>query len=93
MESFYEKQYYRYIYIHSFLSVSGIASFFKWLGNMVNICNDKMGGPYKKCKDAITSAKKKCMYVISAISTGILFAIIIEMERKKKFGFIIDILK
>lgn len=30
--------------------VSVIASVFKWLANMVNICNHNMGKPYKKCK-------------------------------------------
>ena len=32
-----------------------------WLGSMVNVCNDKMGKPAKKCEKAFDEAKKKCV--------------------------------
>ena len=28
--------------------------------DMVNVCNDKMGQPYEKCKRAFKKAEKKC---------------------------------
>ena len=43
-----------------FLTVGAIKKVFGWLGNMVNVCNDKMGQPYRKCKKVFDNAFKDC---------------------------------
>ncbi|XP_052098978.1 DC-STAMP domain-containing protein 2-like [Mytilus californianus] len=32
----------------------------KWLGNIVNICNEKMGQPFKRCNKAFETAFRRC---------------------------------
>lgn len=33
---------------------------FGWLANMVNVCNDKMGAPYQKCKASFKIGYDDC---------------------------------
>ncbi|XP_025077532.1 DC-STAMP domain-containing protein 2-like isoform X2 [Pomacea canaliculata] len=39
---------------------SAIAKVFKWLYNIVDICNEQMGEPYKKCTKVFDDAYKDC---------------------------------
>ena len=36
----------------------------KWLGNIVNTCNEKMGQPFRRCNKAFETAFTRCKYVI-----------------------------
>ncbi|KAK7484477.1 hypothetical protein BaRGS_00024233 [Batillaria attramentaria] len=39
---------------------AAVAKVFKWLYSLVDICNEKMGAPYRKCKKAFDDAYSDC---------------------------------
>jgi hypothetical protein len=41
---------------------------FKWLYSLVDICNEKMGEPYRKCKKAFDDAYNDCSDSLSIFS-------------------------
>ncbi|CAG5132396.1 unnamed protein product, partial [Candidula unifasciata] len=41
-----------------------IGRLFRWLYGMVDICNDRMGQPYRRCKRAFDNAFDKCVDVM-----------------------------
>ncbi|XP_074653206.1 DC-STAMP domain-containing protein 2-like [Tubulanus polymorphus] len=38
-----------------------------WLNNLVNICNENMGGPYKRCKKGFEMANENCKRIMGSM--------------------------
>lgn len=48
-----------------------ITSVFQWLGNIVNICNKKLGTPFDRCQKVFDGAVAECKAQLGPLFAGI----------------------
>ena len=54
-----------------FVTVQVIKSVHQWLGNVINICNKKMGTPYQRCMRVFDSAVADCQAKLGPLFNGL----------------------
>ena len=54
-----------------YLSVRVITSVFQWLGNVVNICNKKLGTPFDRCQRVFEGAVDDCKANLGPLFGGV----------------------
>lgn len=54
-----------------FVTVRAIKSVHQWLGNVINICNKKMGTPFQRCMRVFDGAVADCQATLGPLFNGL----------------------